>query len=86
MNDVSRPDRYKKKVKKKKRKKEEMDGWKQNKVTRERVVMNRNGLRDEDKGRNRGFTRTKETMEGTGMEKKELTGNIFECLFNHNYH
>lgn len=75
-----------KKSKKKKGKKEEMDGWKQNKVTRERVVMNRNGLRDEDKGRNRGFTRTKETMEGTGMEKKELTGNIFECLFNHNYH
>lgn len=63
-----------------------MDGWKQNKVTRERVEMNRNGLRVEDKGRNRGFTRTKETMEGTGMEKKELTGNIFECLFNHNYH
>lgn len=71
---------------KEKRKKEEMDGWKQNKVTRERVEMNRNGLRVEDKGRNRGFTRTKETMEGTGMEKKELTGNIFECLFNHNYH
>lgn len=59
-----------------------MDGWKQNIGTRREGQRMRRA-----EGRTRVDVRgEEETTEGGGMEKKELTGNIFECLFNHNYH
>lgn len=58
----------------------EMDGWRNKRIAR--------GWGERGEGGRWSGARTsvEEEDERGGKKKKELTGNIFEFLFNHNYH